>query len=122
MAAISAMPQPYLEFAASSFRTIAKACPGAWFLSKCPGQLSQFSTEMGLLDPSVITQYVTYQSGQPCRHDDYVTPRTAEIPPEGGNKYRVVEDRIHAHIVLVARKLNIPHKFLLSLKVSYDIT
>jgi hypothetical protein len=44
MAAISAMPQPYLEFAASSFRTIAKACPGAWFLSKCPGQLSQFST------------------------------------------------------------------------------
>jgi hypothetical protein len=80
------------------------------------------TAEMGLLDPSVVTQYVTYQSGQPCRHDDYVTPRTAEIPPEGGNKDRVVEDRIHAHIVLVTRKFYIPHKLLLGLKVSYDIT
>jgi hypothetical protein len=77
---------------------------------------------MGLLDPSVITQYMTYQRGQSRRHDDYVTPRAAEISQEGGNKNRVVEDRIHAHIVLVARKLNIPHKFLLGLKVSYDIT
>jgi hypothetical protein len=47
---------------------------------------------MGLLDPSVITQDMTYQRGQPRRHDDYVTPRTAEIPPKGGNKDRVVED------------------------------